>query len=321
MKRKAILAVLTAAILAISSIAVFALDYAVPEDATYVTARFIPVDPDTENSEFTMVSEDGEWTIHVTDETIIYFEDVVPLGDDGEGYTEMVREVLFDRTLAEVLNGRNMRVIFVEADDEDVFDAISIKVLFEIAVHLPGVVGIADLGDINVNDNDLNENDLNDNEAVNDEVTGGQNENGYQTAVTLPATIDDLVHQDMDPIVLNGELVVIDEILTDTKAPFVVEVDGSEVVMIPLRAVVEQFDLEPVWDGEVQSIRLGVATHIWIGRNEAHVGRMAPIELSTAPVLVDGSTFVPLDFFRNVLGLTAYVFEGQVVVTDSDDMF
>jgi len=70
------------------------------------------------------------------------------------------------------------------------------------------------------------------------------------------------------------------------------------------------------WNDYLQSIQLGVATHTWIGNTEAHRGRMAPIELSTAPILVDDQTFVPLDFIRNVLAKTAYVFEGQVVIED-----
>ena len=47
---------------------------------------------------------------------------------------------------------------------------------------------------------------------------------------------------------------------------------------------------------------------------------MAPIELSAAPVLMGDETFVPLDFFREVLGQTAYVFEGQVVIETYSDM-
>ena len=74
------------------------------------------------------------------------------------------------------------------------------------------------------------------------------------------------------------------------------------------------------WNDQLKSIQLGVAIHIWIGSTEVHLGRMAPIELSAAPIIIDGVAFVPLDFFRNVFGQTAYVFEGQVVIETYSDM-
>jgi len=289
MKRKSMAALLMAVIMIVGAVGVSALDYLWPEDAQIVTARFSLVEPDTADSEFAMVSEDGSLVINVTDSTIIYFEDFVPLSDDCTGATQMVREVLFGRTLGEVLDGRNMRVIYEDGEQNE---AVSIMVLFEIAVAMPPLV--------------LSPEDL------------AGLEGNYVGVAALPGV---LVFENIEYIELNGEVVVNNEILEGAAAPFWQEIEDGYEVMVPLRAVAEALGYDVNWDETLRSIRLGVAIHVWVGNTEAHVGRMAPIELSTAPVIVDDLTFVPIDFFRNVLGQTAYVFEGQVVIeTDSDMM-
>ena len=277
MKRKAVIAILVAAVVLLGAVSVWALDYAVPEDAVNVTARFFLVEPEEADDEFAMVSEDGEFVINITNDTVVYFEDFVPLSDECEGMTQMAREVLFGRTLAEVLDGRNLRVIFEESDE---IEAISVMILFEIAVHLEG------------------------------------DDEGYIGIVTLPGEVE---LDELGPIELNGEVVVDNEILENAPAPFVLETEDGEVVMIPLRAIAEALGYDVTWNGYLRSIQLGVGIHLWIGETEVIFGRMAPLEISVAPVIVDNLTFVPLDFFR-VLGYTSYVFEGQIVVETYSDM-
>lgn len=286
MKRKALLAMLVAAIMALSAVAVFALDNA-PEEG--VTATFALVDPDA-TDEFEMVSEDGEVVISITNDTPIYFEEYVPATEDDycEELTKNAREVLFGRTLAEVLDGRELHVLFCD----DYFPQIArITILMVTAVHLEA-------------------------------------ENGYIGIMTLPGEIeDDVIYLpedfwddfEFDPIVLNGEVVVNGELMEDAPHPFLCEV--NDVVMVPLRVVVEALGYDVSWNSYLQSIQLGVGIHLFIGEYEAIVGRMAPIELLVAPVIVNDLTFVSLDFFRLVLGQFAYVFEGQVVVETESDMF
>lgn len=287
MKKKAIIALALAALMALSSLTVFALDYYVPEDAQTITARFNLADPEAEGGEFAMVSEDGGLVINITNSTLIYFEDFVPLSDECDEMTQMVREVLFDRTLAEVLDGRNMRVIFEDGED---IEPISIKVLFESIVAL---------------DNGI--------EIENGYGYGYEQENGEEY-------YGDGTNWTLDHITLNGEVVVNGEILEGAPHPFILETANGNVVMVPLRVVAEALGYDVTWNGELRSVQLGVATHLWIGGYEVHIGRMAPIELTTAPVIVDNLTFVPLEFFRNVLGQAAYAFEGQVVVETESDM-
>jgi len=277
MKRKAIFAMVAVVLLIVGTIGALALNSNAPEDALSVTARFFEVESNEAGTEFTMETEDGEYVIHVTDDTAIYFEDYVPMSDECDEVTKDVREVLFGRTLVEVLDGRNMVVTF--ADNK----ALSITILFETAVHLPA-------------------------EAL-------QGNDGYATAVTLPAEVD---WDEFGPVFLNGEIVVNGEFVASAAVPFVDEATG--IVMAPLRAVAEALDFEVNWDGTLRSIRIGVANYIWIGNTEAQVGRAAPIELSAAPAIINGVTFVPIDFFRSVLSQTAYVFEGQFVVETYSDM-
>ena len=281
MKRKAIIAVLAAVIMVLSAVSVFALDFFVPEDATSVTARFFLLESNEAGDEFSMVSESGELVIYITGNTPVYFEYAIPISDECDGVTQMVREVLFGRTLAEVLEGRNLRVLFEESEQ---IQPISIMVLFEAITTGPAVIGPED---------------------------------GYMGIVTLPGEVE---WEDFDVMTLNGEIVVNNEILEDAPLPFWYATESGDVVMVPLSVVAGALGYDVNWDDDLQSIRLGVAIQIWIGSTEAHIGRMAPIELSAAPVLLDDTVFAPLDFFRNVLGQTAYVFEGQVVIETYSDM-
>jgi len=265
-KRKLIIAAMTAAVMALGAVTVFALDYDVPEDAISVTTRFFLTEPDEPGDEFSMANEDEDMIIHITDSTLIYFEDLVPLGDEEEdGVTQMVREVLFGRTLAEVLDGRNMRVIYQESER---IEPISVMILFE-------------------------------------------------TPVTGPEPID-FVAFEPEEININGEIVV-NGALLEQSATMLPNEEGVDVVMIPLRAVTDALGYDITWNRTLRSVQIGVAIHIRIGSTEAERGRMMPIELSVAPIIIDGATFVPLDFFSNVLGQAVYVSEGQVVIEQEND--
>jgi len=284
MKNKVKIIMLMAAVLIFGTVGVIALEYTTPEDTDSITARFNLVNPDEADDEFEMLSEDGEFAIYITNDTPVYFQDYVPLSDECDGLTREAREVLFGRTLAEVLDGRNLRVTFDEYEQ-----ITSVVILFEVAIALPP-------------------------EEV--DLENGY-DNGYVDITTLPGEV---VFEDFDPIVLNGEIVVNNVILENARLPFWYEPGNYEVVMVPLRAVAEALGYDVTWNAYLRSVQLGVGVHIWIGNTEAHRGRMAPIQLSTAPVIVDDLTFVPLDFFRDVLNQTVYVFEGQVVVETYSDM-
>ena len=140
----------------------------------------------------------------------------------------------------------------------------------------------------------------------------------YEDAVPLSFAISPDVLPDTDvdidasgwPILVNGDKI-------DAPDAFRNE-DG--VLMVPVRAIAEKLGYDVTWDGEMRSVRLGVVINLWIGKNEVHIGRMAPLSISAAPVIVNGTTFVPLDFFRNILNVpNAIAFEGQIEIDTNND--
>jgi len=286
MKKRVITAV-TTAIVAFGAVGVSAQD-----NGAVLTARFTVEDAQAQGEEFSMLCESGNVAVFVTADTAVYFQDYVLLDDYGTGTTRDARLVLFGRTLAEVLDGRNLAVSYggVRPDSHpQQITATRIEILFETAaVPRPEPI------DPNWQ-----------------ETPGGEEAAGVTVFADIPLFAE---------IALNGEIVVNNEMLEAAPAPFWYYGDGGEVVMIPLRAVAEALGYDVSWDEETQSVRVGVGINIWIGRTEAHLGRMAPIELTAAPVVVDGTTFAPIDFFRAVLGQTVYVFEGQVVIETESDM-
>ena len=293
---KKVLAIAVAVVMLVGLVGVFA----APADANTMTARFNVADGFRgADVEFSMISECEEMVIHITDDVEILFEGYVPMSDECDGLTRDVREVLFGRTLQEVLTNRNMTITysFVTASIPAQTTPSSIVVLFESIVALPAI-------DIVAIDGDIADVDL----------------DGYVGIVTLPGEIDfDWENYEFELPELNGEIVVNNEII-DAASPFW---NDEGVLMVPLRAIAEALGYDVVWNGYTQSIQLGVAHHIFIGRTEVYVGRMAPIAIPAAPVIIDGLTFVPLYYFRGVLGRVAFVFEGQVVITDAEynDMF
>ena len=89
-------------------------------------------------------------------------------------------------------------------------------------------------------------------------------------------------------------------------------------IMVPLRGIAEALGYEVKWEAETQRIFLGVQISLEIGKDAYNYMRVAPIQLGTAPELVDGKTYVPLQFFKEVARMNnAYFFEGQIVIDNN----
>lgn len=75
--------------------------------------------------------------------------------------------------------------------------------------------------------------------------------------------------------------------------------------MVPLRDVAEnKLGFEVIWSNENKSIELkkdAQWTSIKLGENSYFFAKVAPFKLSEAPELKDGLTFVPIEFFSEVL--------------------
>lgn len=91
--------------------------------------------------------------------------------------------------------------------------------------------------------------------------------------------------------------------------------DDNGTVMVPLRAVAEALGYEVTWVHESKSVILNNSVTLWIGQDAYAIGRAAAVEIGTAPELVNGTTFVPLNFFADILDKTAKISEGNIVIT------
>ena len=111
--------------------------------------------------------------------------------------------------------------------------------------------------------------------------------------------------------------IVVENVMTSARAR--IGADGA--VMVPLRAIAEGLGYTVTWDGDTQSIMLNAVHALQIGRDSYSIGRMAPIELGTAPTLLDGVTFVPLTFFRDIVQANnVYIFEGHIFIDNMEKM-
>jgi hypothetical protein len=97
------------------------------------------------------------------------------------------------------------------------------------------------------------------------------------------------------------------------------------IVMIPVKAVGEAVGYEVGWNGDHRSVTLTDEDSIVVmsigSTAYTNTSLDAPVRLDTAPEIRDSRTFVPLDFFREVMQLNnAYVFENQIVIDNQELM-
>ena len=147
-------------------------------------------------------------------------------------------------------------------------------------------------------------------------LPGADIETDVESDIETDNLIDDLDQQEIEQtlIILNGEVVVNGEII-EAPVPYIKD---TNVVMVPLRAIAEKLGFYVSWDAETFGIGIGEAISLQIGVDEYVINNMPPISLGTAPELTDSITFVPMEFFRNILPMgSVYAFEGQIVVEET----
>ena len=130
------------------------------------------------------------------------------------------------------------------------------------------------------------------------------------TVVPLPIEPRDFSDFETVDIVVNGNVI-------DAPAAFV---NDDDIIMIPLRAVAEELGFEVVWNNDNWSISVG---NILLAIDDAvykNVETGAEV-VEIAPKLKKGSTYVPLNFFRDMLAQNnAYFFEGQIDINNFEEM-
>lgn len=92
---------------------------------------------------------------------------------------------------------------------------------------------------------------------------------------------------------------------------------GNDVTMISLRDISDIMKYELKWNGKDKPMELAKMpfwTSLQIGKNSYFYNKVAPFELSSAPELKDGKTYVPVDFISEVLQKEVKVVNGVLEV-------
>ncbi|MCH5210373.1 MAG: copper amine oxidase N-terminal domain-containing protein [Oscillospiraceae bacterium] len=91
------------------------------------------------------------------------------------------------------------------------------------------------------------------------------------------------------------EVKVGDKVITNVYAK-------GDTVMVPLREITETLGLTVDWDGELKAVMIGGGIYsLQIGKNSYVKGRMAPVELKFAPEITNDLTYVPTEYFTEIL--------------------
>ena len=143
----------------------------------------------------------------------------------------------------------------------------------------------------------------------------------YKTADKLIIEEDQIVYALDTPVAtlynlnqsatFNGE-----EIMADVD---VQNIDG--LTMVPLRATLEAMGYTVTWKPETRGVEISKGaqwTALYIGRNAYFRNKMAPHELSSAPVIVNNRTLVPVEFFADIIGKGITVDEQKINFQDME---
>lgn len=91
------------------------------------------------------------------------------------------------------------------------------------------------------------------------------------------------------------------------------------VTMIPLRATLEKMGYDVAWNGKTGSVEISKGaqwTSMKINNNSYFKNKMAPINLSCAPIIIEGRTLVPAEFFNLILDKGLLIENGDLKIND-----
>ncbi|MDF2924896.1 MAG: copper amine oxidase-like protein [Paenibacillaceae bacterium] len=107
------------------------------------------------------------------------------------------------------------------------------------------------------------------------------------------------------PIVVNGNLIT-------APAPYTA---GDGTAMVPLRAIAEALGFTVTWDEASWSVTLDQSISLTVDKDSYAYQQGAPVQLGTPPVLAGETTYVPLQFFKEVARMNAAgLSDGQIVI-------
>lgn len=99
-------------------------------------------------------------------------------------------------------------------------------------------------------------------------------------------------------------------------------VKDGDTYLLPVRAISTALGLDVAWDDQLKAVTVGtvpMGINFNIGENSYNKARMMPFTLSSAPMLFEDTTFVPSDFFTEVLGAELTIEEGQININYSQN--
>lgn len=137
-----------------------------------------------------------------------------------------------------------------------------------------------------------------------------------------PATEDTVQDASEEILPIMGDVSAMDIIVNNEKAEAPSAYTNDQgTLMVPLRPIAEALGFEVNWNDQLQSIMLDKDISLKLGEDNYINAKNAPIQLGASPELVEGTTYVPLIFFRKVAQMNnAYVFEAQIVIDNGEKM-
>lgn len=127
--------------------------------------------------------------------------------------------------------------------------------------------------------------------------------------VLLPEEFEILEKAPIEKVTVNGK-----ELATDV-ASFI---EKDSVILLPVRAIAEIVGHTVQWDDNLKAVTVGsvpMGVTFNIGLNSYTKARMMPQTLSAAPIAENGRTYVPVDFFTEILGATVVNENGTLAIT------
>ncbi len=136
----------------------------------------------------------------------------------------------------------------------------------------------------------------------------------------------DVMTMSIPALVPANRIVLLPEVTEAVEVPYTVLVNGEAIVagdavevlekdgmwLLPVRAIAEKMGLEVQWDANLNAVSVGtipMGVTFNVGENSYTKARMMPQTLSSAPVVENERTYVPVDFFTEIL-------EAQVSIED-----
>lgn len=158
-------------------------------------------------------------------------------------------------------------------------------------------------------------------------VTGADIKEGSRILV-----YSDIMTMSIPAMVPANKIVILPEIAETVEVPTSVTVNGEAVDfldakavfekdgmwLLPVRAIAEKAGLEVKWDGTLNAVTVGtipMGVTFNLGVNAYTKARMMPQTLSSEPVCENGRTYVPVDFFTEILEATTSIEDGVLNIS------